>query len=71
MSDKPKTVKLVGPVDVYLNFTVDGKTYVASNGTVTPDLPEGQVPPSLWGYGFVVQEEVPAKGVLKPKADQV
>lgn len=68
---QPKTVKLVGPTDVNLSFALDGVSYIVANGTVTPDLPEGQVPLSLWSYGFVVQEEVPAKGALKPKADVV
>lgn len=57
-----KTVKLKGPKEIHRQFEVDGVQYLAANGTVTPDLPEGKVPDNLFGLGFVVvSEEVSEK----------
>lgn len=51
-SKTTKTVKLVGPEHVRMTLDVDGEKYEVKDGTVTPELPEGKVPESLYGFGF-------------------
>jgi hypothetical protein len=51
--------KLVGPTEVNRSWSVDGVTYTASGGVVTPTPPENHVDHFIYGAGFYWKDDAP------------